>query len=239
VQTFRQEVKDKDIEGALQLSNLSVTRWVARSESIVAVMWASLDGIIAALDKETESEDARTRVYKDKNQREAVKCFECILALIFMRNVMSKTKILTKQVQAIELNIADAHALEENINLQIEAAVVFSDQDGVNAESEFAKHHRERMAPRRIDDTPENAVHFGLQTFYRKDFLQVLDAQMLLLEDNLKVAFKIIEPAVSFLKPPYESKIISRDVLSLIDLFPPNAKPDEASLEVMDHSPFN
>jgi hypothetical protein len=88
------------------------------------------------------------------------------------------------------------------------------------------------VAPRRIDDTPENAVHFGLQTFYRKEFLQVLDAQILLLEDNLKVAFKIIEPAVSLLKPPYESRIISRDVLSLIDLFPPNAKPDEASLEL-------
>ena len=87
-----------------------------------------------------------------------------------MRNVMSKTRMLTKQVQAIELNIADAHALEENLNLQIEAAVTvaFSAQYGVNAESEFAKHHRKRVAPRRIDDTPENAVHFGLQTFYRK-----------------------------------------------------------------------
>jgi hypothetical protein len=95
------------------------------------------------------------------------------------------------------------------------------------------------VVPRRIDDTPENAVHFGLQTFYRKEFLQVFDAQMLLLEDNLKVAFKTIEPAVSLLKPPYESNIISRDVSSLIDLFPPNAKPDEASLEVMDHSPIN
>ena len=121
---------------------------------------------------------------------------------------------------------------EENINLQIEAAVAFSAQHGVNAESEFAKHHRKRVAPRRIDDTPENAVHFGLQTFYRKEFLQVLDAQILLLKDNLKVAFKIIEPAVSLLKPPYENEIISRDVSSLIDLFPPNAKPDEASLEV-------
>jgi hypothetical protein len=47
---FSSGSEDKDIEGALQLSNLSVTRWVARSESIVAVMWASLDGIIAALD---------------------------------------------------------------------------------------------------------------------------------------------------------------------------------------------
>ena len=127
---------------------------------------------------------------------------------MLMRNVMSKTKILTKQVQAIELNIADA--LEEKLNLQIEAAVTFSaqrpPQHGVNAESEFAKHHRKRVAPRRIDDTPENTVHFGLQTFYRKEFLQVLDAQILLLEDNLKVAFKIIEPAVSLLKPPYITK---------------------------------
>ena len=45
---------------------------------------------------------------------------------MLMRNVMSKTKILTKQVQAIELNIADA--LEEKLNLQIEAAVTFSAQ---------------------------------------------------------------------------------------------------------------
>jgi hypothetical protein len=121
---------------------------------------------------------------------------------------MYKTKILTKQVQAIELNIADA--LEEKLNLQIEAAVTSSaqrpSQHGVNAESEFAKHHRKRVAPRRIDDTPENTVHFRLQTFYRKEFLQVFDAQMLLLEDNLKVAFKIIEPAVSLLKPPYITK---------------------------------
>jgi hypothetical protein len=62
------------------------------------------------------------------------------------------------------LNIADAHALEENLNFQIEAAVALV----LNAESEFAKHHRKRVAPRRIDDTPENAVHFGsVQTFYR------------------------------------------------------------------------
>ncbi len=238
---FRQEVKGKDLEGALQLRNLSVTCWVARSESIVAV-WASFDGIIAALEKEVES---GTKV-KAKNLLAAVKCFKFIVALMFMRNVMSKTKILTKQVQTVGLNVVDAlEALdatintlkylrekEEDINLQIEAAVVFSAQHGVNAESEFAKHHRKRVAPRRIDDTPENAVHFGLQTFYRKEFLQVLDAQILLLEDNLKVAFKIIEPAVSLLKPPYESETNSRDVSLLIELFPPNVKPDEASLEL-------
>ncbi len=52
-------VCDKDLAGALQLRNLSDTHWVARSESIVAV-WASFDGIIAVLEKEVESEDAKT-----------------------------------------------------------------------------------------------------------------------------------------------------------------------------------
>ena len=159
---------------------------------------------------------------------------------------MVKTKILTKQVQAIELNIIDAlEALdatisalkylrekEEDINLQIEAAVAFSGQHGVVAESEFATRHRHRVAPRRIDDTPENAVQFGLQAFYRKEFLQVLDAQIQLLQDNWKVAFKIIEPAVTLLKPPYDGDIISCDVSSLIELFPNSVKPDQASLEV-------
>ena len=93
-----------------------------------------------------------------------------------MRNVMCKTRMLNR------------------------SCCCFSAQDGVNAESEFAKHHRKRVAPRRIDDTPENAVHFGsVQTFYRKEFLQVLDAQILLLEDNLKVAFKIMHRARCFL----------------------------------------
>ena len=86
---------------------------------------------------------------------------------------------------------------EEDINRQIEAAVAFSGQHGVVAESEFATRHRHRVTPRRIDDTPENAVLFGLQAFYRKEFLQVLDAQIQLLQDNWKVAFKIIELAVT------------------------------------------
>ena len=88
------------------------------------------------------------------------------------------------------------------------------------------------MAPRRIDDTPENAVQFGLQVFYRKELLQVLDAQIQLLQDSWKVAFKIIEPAVTVLKPPYDGEIISCDVSSLIELFPNSVKLDQASLEV-------
>ena len=163
-----------------------------------------------------------------------------------MRNVMSKTKILTKQIQAIDLNIFQAlEALEvtintlkyirvneNDINNQIDVAIAFGAERGIDAPSEFAKHHRLRMAPRRIDDTPETAIHLDLTTFYRKEFLQVLDAQISLLNDNLRVAFKSMEPTISLLKPPYESEIVARDISSLAQLFPTSLKPDEGSLQV-------
>ena len=74
-------------------------------------------------------------------------------------------------LEALDASISTLKYLrekEEDINLQIEAAVAFSGQHGVIAESEFARRHRHRVAPRRIDHTPENAVQFGLQAFYRK-----------------------------------------------------------------------
>ena len=61
MQTFRQvKVKDKDIEGALQLRNLSVTRGLLAQSQLSEAEWARFDDIIAALDKEAESEDAKT-----------------------------------------------------------------------------------------------------------------------------------------------------------------------------------
>ena len=90
---------------------------------------------------------------------------------------------------------------ENDINHQIDAAIAFGYERGIDAPSEFAKHHRLRMALRRIDDAPETAVHLDLTAFCRKNSLQVLDAQILLLNDNLRVPFKIMEPAISLLKP--------------------------------------
>ena len=88
------------------------------------------------------------------------------------------------------------------------------------------------MAPRILDDAPEIAVHFEWTAFYRKEFLQVLDAQISSLNDNLRVAFKIMEPTIFLLKPPYESEMVARDLSSLAQLFPTSLKPDEGSLQV-------
>lgn len=59
----------------------------------------------------------------------------------------------------------------------------------------------------------------------------MLDTKISLLDYNLKVAFKIIEPAISLLKPPYASEMVANDVSSRIQLFPTSFRPDEGSLE--------
>ncbi len=62
------------------------------------------------------SDDAKTKI-KAKNLLGKVRSFEIIFALMFMRIVMSKTKKITKQVQVVDLNIADAlEALDITIN---------------------------------------------------------------------------------------------------------------------------
>ena len=103
---------------------------------------------------------------------------------------------------------------EDDINRQIDAVIALSVQRGIDAQSEFAKNHRRRVVPQRVDDAPETAINLDFTSFHRKEFLQVLDAQISLLDENLKMALKIIEPAISLLKPPYESEMVTRDVSS-------------------------
>ena len=54
----------------------------------------------------------------------------------------------------------------------------------------------------------------------------MLEAQISLLNVNLKVAFNIKEPVTSLRKPPYEHELVARDVSSLAQLFPTSLKPD-------------
>ncbi len=66
-------------------------RWVAREESIRAV-WSSYTVILDVLEILSGPKyDTKTRAK----------------ALMFMKNVMGKTKCLTKEVQSIEMNVID------------------------------------------------------------------------------------------------------------------------------------
>ena len=102
---FREKVKESDVDGTLELRNLSATRWSARADSIRAV-WSSYEEIVKSLEELQDADDTKTKA-KAKNLLARVKPFEFIVMVMFIRNVMVKTKILTKQIQSVDINIVD------------------------------------------------------------------------------------------------------------------------------------
>ena len=142
---FHEIVKKSDVEVALELQNLSATHWSACADYIQAV-WLSYDEIVESLEELKDSDDPKTKT-KASNLLGRVKLFEFIIMLMFMRNVMLKTKILTKEVQSVDINIVDTleaaiatlrHLHDDN---QIEAAVIFSAQYEIDAEDKYQRNH--------------------------------------------------------------------------------------------------
>ena len=156
--------KTKAVENALQLRNLSRTRWTARAESIQTV-WVSFEIIIESLQdvKETSTEP-RIAADADALMRKILR-FDFIAFLMFMKNIMWKTKILTEHLQEAKLNIIDAlTAIKGSINsLQrmyssddefdnlIQAAVILAKRMGVDPEREYERFHRPIRPPKRIE----------------------------------------------------------------------------------------
>lgn len=95
------------LQEGLIMKNLSRTRWIGRAESIKAV-WASYEILIDILDDIKNSEDAvivhdirRTA----SNLLDKMKSFEFYLSILFMKNIMYKTKIVVLEVQEIDQDI--------------------------------------------------------------------------------------------------------------------------------------
>ncbi|KAF0764466.1 zinc finger MYM-type protein 1-like [Aphis craccivora] len=97
-----------EIENALKLVNLSKTRWTARAESIKAV-WISYEQIINTLQDMTnlKSMDKKTCTLA-LGLSKKILSFVFVICLSFMKTIMYKTKILTENLEATELNIVDA-----------------------------------------------------------------------------------------------------------------------------------
>jgi hypothetical protein len=102
---FCEKVSEGDVENALDLRNLSATRWVTRADSIQAV-WSSYEEIVDALKELENVQDTKTKT-KVKNLLARVRSFEFLVMVMFMRNAMVKTKILMKQLQTVDINVVD------------------------------------------------------------------------------------------------------------------------------------
>jgi hypothetical protein len=133
----------KPVENALKLRNLSKTRWVYRSESIEAV-WSSFEAIRKALVQIAEKDNDGTARTKAASLHEKMAKFNFVFAMMFMRLIMRKTKVLTVQMQNPELNILDGLTLidgtvtslerirtnESELNDQIDASIKFAETLG-------------------------------------------------------------------------------------------------------------
>lgn len=73
----------------------------------------------------------------------------------------------------------------EEIANQIQASIdVLSGYD-VDSSGEFAKLHRPRSRPRRLDDNPESASEISMINFYDREFKEVLDILIAHYKDNI------------------------------------------------------
>ena len=231
------------VENALQLRNLSETRWTARAESVQAV-WVSYEAIIESLQSLKEKPDDSKMVADADSILRKILRFDFVAFLMFMKNVMWKTKILTEHLQEEKLNIIDAltaikgsiislqrmNASDEEFDNLIQAAAIFVKRLGVNPENEYERFHRPRKPPRKIDDNPATASHLTFQVFYRSQMRHVLCTLITELSDNLQSCIVKVKP-LSILQPPLKLQSLQiQDVEGLCQLCPANLLPDAGSL---------
>ncbi|XP_028418765.1 zinc finger MYM-type protein 1-like [Dendronephthya gigantea] len=214
ISSLKEHIDDADIDNPLQLRNLSKTRWVARAESIKAV-WSTYEAILKSLtDLKERSTDGKTKT-ASSGLLAKITQFDFIVCIMFMKNIMYKTKRMTEILQKEELNIIDAITIMEStikslesvandsdaMNAEIQAATVFAERLGVDVESDFRRHHRLRKPPRRIDDNPSNTVALSLESFYRKEFKAVLDTQITRYKEVYNSSKETTGPLIDVLHP--------------------------------------
>jgi hypothetical protein len=102
---------------------------------------------------------------------------------------MYKTKILTENLEATELNIVDAlillkQAIDDLIKMRddnklmddlIESAIIFAKKLNINPEVDFNRHHQRRLKSKKVDSNSSTQCIIDLKAFYRVEFKKVFD----------------------------------------------------------------
>ena len=229
-------------EFGLQLKNLSKTRWSARPDAIVA-FWKSFHEICKALEEISNPQSNYDSITKSKANGllNKIKSFDFIMALMFMKNIMSKTKYMVDVLQTETLDISGAiitmkstkeilEGISNNSSEQknlVDAALAFAETLGVSGEEEFRRVHRPRRLPKRFDDSDieSNTEEITLYSYYSKEMKVVLDMLTSVLNskfENLKSKFK---PFYDVLDPKedlkdYETERFSEALQTLAKTYP-------------------
>ena len=228
------ELKDKleEIENALQLRNLSKTRWAARAEAVKAV-WRSLDAIIEVLRSLENSADRETKT-KASGLVNSMVNIDFICGLTFLKNIMFKTKMLSDYLQGESINIAGAliaiestdaalqriRANENEVEDEIQAAISVARNYDTDPLADFARLHRFRRPSRRLDDNPDTAspVLSNISSYYRCEFFKFLDSVITILREKSQSLKDVFEPFLKVVDPEKPGGL--EDTKRLVVAFP-------------------
>ncbi|KAJ8032436.1 Zinc finger MYM-type protein 1 [Holothuria leucospilota] len=151
-----------------------------------------------------------------------------IVTIMFMKNIMYKSKHLVEKLQKVDVNVSDAAALVEatmkvldqirsndkTMTDLIEASCNFAEQLGIDPERQFSRHHHQRKVPWRLDDRTDTSAHLTHDVHISR-----MREQLVQFQDALK-------PLFSCLKPPIDAS----EAPSIVALFPPTHAPDPSAL---------
>ncbi|CAB3990641.1 Transposon Tf2-6 poly [Paramuricea clavata] len=90
--SLEDSIQSMKVDDPLNLRNLSRTRWTARAESIKSV-WICYEAILDSLSNLEQSDDGTASGLRSKLLR-----FDCIMSIMFMKNMMPVKGILTCEV---------------------------------------------------------------------------------------------------------------------------------------------
>lgn len=226
--------KSHEVENYLQLRNLSKTRWTARPESVEAV-WRSLEAILCALDSIKDSrscdKESKTKALALINN---IVNIDFICGIMFLKNVMYKTKLLADFLQGETVDIAGAIIAIEStqdclqkmrvddkaVDDQVQAAMAVARNIGADPVADFSRLHRIRRPSTRLDNQPESTAMelASIPTFYRTEFFKLIDQLCTTLMEKGNSLKDTFQPFLKVLHP--ESPGTVEDMRTLVAMFP-------------------
>ena len=202
---------------------------------------------LAAIKTSSESDNNTKASATDLHDK--MESVDFVLSIMFMKNIMIKSKQMTEALQAENLNVVDAMIIvmatveslkrinddEKAMDDEIQDGIVFAKKLGGNPEAEFSRKHRVRRPPRRIDDNPNTQAELSIFQFYRREFKKVLDTQVVQFGDNLTQCLQAVKPLATVLQPPLKQPNLE-DISELVKLFPSKMSVDSVVLQAEFHN---
>lgn len=143
---------------------------------------------------------------------------------------MYNIKILIKKLESTELNIIDAlmlitYAIDsitemsydcDAMDYLIESTIKFVEKVDIGPDTDFNKHHRRWVKPRKIDSNADTQCAIDFKTFCKIRFEEIV-----LSTDHYKKYMLIVEPLINIFKILRNNKLSNDDQNNAINIFPP------------------